>query len=140
MRAAIYNGQKNILLTELETPKAGDNDIVVRNLYASICRTDVAVYLHGSNTGHRVTGGGEFGHEMVSEVVQMGKNVNDIRLGAACTPPRVLRKEIPSAQGQWAAGRHGVLFPAAEKMLPCLVRELSGSPRPSLCVISAAKK
>lgn len=25
MRAAIYNGQKNILLTELETPKAGDN-------------------------------------------------------------------------------------------------------------------
>ncbi len=78
MRAAIYNGQKNVLLTERETPKAGDNDIVVRNLYASICGTDVAVYLHGPNTGHRVTIGGEFGHEMVSEVVQVGKNVKDI--------------------------------------------------------------
>ncbi len=68
MRAAIYNGQKNILLTELETPVPGDNDIVVRNLYASICGTDVAVYLHGPNTGHRVTVGGEFGHEMASQV------------------------------------------------------------------------
>lgn len=70
MKAAVYNGKKNILMTELDTPKAGDNDIVVRNIYASICGTDVAVYLHGAETGHRVTVGGEFGHEMVSEVVQ----------------------------------------------------------------------
>lgn len=28
MRAAIYNGKKNILLGELETPKAGEHDIV----------------------------------------------------------------------------------------------------------------
>jgi hypothetical protein len=54
MRAAIYNGQKQIDLTELPTPHAGDNDIVVRNLYASICGTDVAVYLHGPNTGHKL--------------------------------------------------------------------------------------
>ena len=81
MRAAIYNGQKDILLTDLEMPEAGDNDIVVRNLYASICGTDVAVYMHGPNTGHKVTVGGEFGHEMVSEVVQVGKNVKDIFIG-----------------------------------------------------------
>ncbi|MFR1480774.1 MAG: hypothetical protein ACLSB9_36375 [Hydrogeniiclostridium mannosilyticum] len=59
MRAAIYNGRKR-LLTELQT-RAGDNDIVVRNIFASICGTDVAVYQHGPNTGHRVTLGGEFG-------------------------------------------------------------------------------
>ncbi len=92
MRAAIYNGQKNILLTELETPQAGDNDIVVRNLYASICGTGVAVYLHGPNTGHRVTIGGEFGHEMVSKVVQVGKNVKDIRVGDRVYPyPRLAK-------------------------------------------------
>lgn len=73
MRAAIYNGKESILLTELDTPEAGENDIVIRNLYASICGTDVAVYRHGPNTGHRITVGGEFGHEMVSEVVQTGK-------------------------------------------------------------------
>lgn len=86
MRAAIYNGKKNILLTEMDTPKAGDNDIVVRNLYASICGTDVAVYTHGPNTGHRVTVGGEFGHEMVSEVVQTGKNVRGIHVGDRVYP------------------------------------------------------
>ena len=46
MRAALYNGQKNVELVELATPQAGENDIVVKNIYASICGTDVAVYEH----------------------------------------------------------------------------------------------
>ena len=62
MRAALYNGQKSIEMTELPTPKAGENDIVVKNIYASICGTDVAVYEHGPGTGHRITVGSEFGH------------------------------------------------------------------------------
>ena len=33
MRAALYNGQKNIEMTELPTPEAGENDIVVKNIY-----------------------------------------------------------------------------------------------------------
>ena len=78
MRAALYNGQKSIEMTELPTPKAGENDIVVKNIYASICGTDVAVYEHGPGTGHRITVGSEFGHEMVSEVFQVGKNVKNI--------------------------------------------------------------
>ena len=75
MRAALYNGKKSIEMTELPTPEAGENDIVVKNIYASICGTDVAVYEHGPGTGHRITVGSEFGHEMVSEVFQVGKNV-----------------------------------------------------------------
>ena len=60
MRAAIYRGKKNIELGEIETPKAGDNDIVIKNIYSSICGTDVAVYFNGPGTGHRITVGGEF--------------------------------------------------------------------------------
>ena len=90
MRAALYNGQKNVELEELATPQAGENDIVVKNIYASICGTDVAVYEHGPGTGHRITVGSEFGHEMVSEVVQVGKNVNDIKVGDRVYPyPRL---------------------------------------------------
>lgn len=114
MRAAIYNGQKNILLTELETPTAGDNDIVVRNIYASICGTDVAVYLHGPNTGHRVTIGGEFGHEMVSEVVQVGKNVKDIRPGDRVYPYPLLAKGDPSCAGTVGGFSEYILIPDAE--------------------------
>lgn len=114
MRAAIYNGQKNILLTELETPVAGDNDIVVRNLYASICGTDVAVYTHGPNTGHRVNVGGEFGHEMVSEVVQVGKNVTDIHEGDRVYPYPRLAKGDPRRAGTVGGFSEYVLIPNAE--------------------------
>ena len=113
MRAEIYNGQKNILMTELETPQAGDNDIVVRNLYSSICGTDVAVYMHGPNTGHRVTVGGEFRHEMVSEVVQVGKNVKDIRVGDRVYPYPRLAKGDPKRAGTVGGFSEYVLIPNA---------------------------
>lgn len=98
MKAAIYNGRKNILLGELETPKAGEHDIVVKNLYASICGTDVAVYSHGPGTGHRITLGGEFGHEVVSEVVEVGAAVKDIQVGDRLYPyPRLAKGDSERA-------------------------------------------
>ena len=114
MKAAIYNGQKDILLTELETPAAGDNDIVIRNLYASICGTDVAVYMHGSNTGHRVTVGGEFGHEMASEVVQVGKNVKGIHVGDRVYPYPRLAKGDPGRAGTVGGFSEYVQIPNAK--------------------------
>ena len=114
MRAAIYNGQKDILLTELETPTAGEYDIVVRNLYASICGTDVAVYTHGPNTGHRVTVGGEFGHEMVSEVVQVGEKVREIHVGDRVYPYPLLAKGDPRRAGTVGGFSEYVLIPHAE--------------------------
>lgn len=114
MRAALYNGQKNILMTELETPIAGDNDIVVKNIYASICGTDVAVYEHGPNTGHRIMIGSEFGHEMVSEVVQVGKNVKKIQVGDRVYPYPRLAKGDPKRAGTTGGFSEYVLIPNAE--------------------------
>lgn len=114
MRAAIYNGQRDILLTELEAPVCGENDIVVKNIYASICGTDVAVYQHGPNTGHRVTVGGEFGHEMVSQVVQAGKNVKDIHVGDRVYPYPRLAKGDPKRAGTVGGFSEYVLIPNAE--------------------------
>ena len=99
MRAALYNGQKSIEMTELPTPEAGENDIVVKNIYASICGTDVAVYEHGPGTGHRITVGSEFGHEMVSEVFQVGKNVKNIKVGDRVYPYPRLAKGDPKRAG-----------------------------------------
>lgn len=114
MRAAIYKGKENILLTELDTPAAGENDIVVRNLYASICGTDVAVYKHGPNMGHRITLGSEFGHEMVSEVVQVGKNVKDIHVGERVYPYPRLAKGDPKRAGTVGGFSEYVLIPNAK--------------------------
>ena len=49
--------------------------MLIQNIYSSICGTDVAVYKHGANTGHKVTVGGEFGHETVSRIVKVGDRV-----------------------------------------------------------------
>lgn len=114
MRAALYNGQKNIIMTELKTPVAGENDIVVKNIYASICGTDVAVYEHGPNTGHKITIGSEFGHEMVSEVVQVGKNVKDIKVGDRVYPYPRLAKGDPKRAGTTGGFSEYVLIPDAE--------------------------
>ena len=114
MKAALYYGQKNIKMTELETPTAGDNDIIVKNIYASICGTDVAVYEHGPNTGHKITIGSEFGHEMVSEVVQVGKNVRDIKVGDRVYPYPRLAKGDPKRAGTTGGFSEYVQIPNAE--------------------------
>lgn len=114
MKTALYNGKKNIIMTQTKTPTAGNDDIVVKNIYASICGTDVAVYEHGPNTGHRITIGSEFGHEMVSEVVQVGKNVKDIKVGDRVYPyPRLAKGDLKRA-GTTGGFSEYVLIPNAE--------------------------
>ena len=78
MKAGIYLGKEALEIRELDLPEIGDDDVLVQNIYSSICGTDVAVFLHGPNTGHKITVGGEFGHETVSRVVKVGKNVTEL--------------------------------------------------------------
>ena len=73
MKAGIYLGREQIEIREPPMPVCGDNDVLIRNLYSSICGTDAAVFRHGPGTGHRVDIGGEFGHETVSRVAAVGK-------------------------------------------------------------------
>ncbi len=114
MRASLYQGKGSIELAELETPHPGDNDIVVKNIYASICGTDVAVYQHGPGTGHRITVGGEFGHEMISRVVETGKNVKDIKVGDRVYPYPRLAKGDPKRAGTVGGFSEYVLIPDAQ--------------------------
>ncbi len=94
MKAAIYNGIYDVVIQELPMPECGDNDIIVKNLYASICGSDVAAYRFGGDLV-RIFKGFEFGHEMVSEVVEVGKNVRDIAIGDRVYPyPRAAKADI----------------------------------------------
>lgn len=43
MKAGIYLGKESIEIREVDLPEVGDNDVLVQNLYSSICGTDVAV-------------------------------------------------------------------------------------------------
>lgn len=60
MKAGIYLGKEKEEIREIPLPEVRDNDVLVRNIYSSVCGTDVAVFMHGPNTGHKVTVGGKF--------------------------------------------------------------------------------
>lgn len=98
MKAAIYMGKENIEVRDLPMPECGENDVIIKNIYSSICGTDVAVFSHGPNTGHRITVGGEFGHETISCVVETGENVTDFKVGDRVYPyPRYAKNDTKRA-------------------------------------------
>ena len=85
MKAAVYNGVKKIDFVELPMPQCDDNGIVVKNICASICGSDVTAYNYGGEAV-MIYPGFEFGHEMVSRVVKVGKNVEGIKEGDRVFP------------------------------------------------------
>ena len=102
MIKAIYNGKNNVQLIKAAAPKAGNDDIVVKNIYSSICGTVIAVFKHGNNTGHKIELGQEFGHETISEVVEVGKNVIGINAGDIVYPYPLFAKTTQGEQAQSA--------------------------------------
>ena len=89
--------------------------MLIKNIYSSICGTDVAVYLHGPNTGHRITTGGEFGHETVSRVAAIGKNVTDFTVGERVYPyPRCAKNDTKRA-GTIGGFSEYILVPQAKR-------------------------
>ena len=115
MKAGIYLGKENIELRELPLPEVGDNDVLVQNIYSSICGTDVAVFFHGPNTGHKVTIGGEFGHETVSRVVKVGKNVTDFSVGERVYPYPRYAKDDTKRAGTIGGFSEYILIPNAKR-------------------------
>lgn len=115
MKAGIYLGKEQVVIEQFPLPEVGDNDVLVQNLYSSICGTDVAVFTHGPNTGHRVNVGGEFGHEMVSRVVKVGKNITDLKVGERVYPYPRYAKDDTSRAGTIGGFSEYILIPNAKK-------------------------
>ncbi len=115
MKAAIYMGKENIKIKELPIEKIGDYDVLIKNIYSSICGTDVAVYNHGPNTGHRITIGEEFGHETVSRIVAIGKKVTDFKIGERVYPYPRYAKEDTKRAGTIGGFSEYILVPNAKR-------------------------
>ena len=115
MKAGIYLGKEDVEIRELPMPEVGDNDVLVQNLYSSICGTDVAVFTHGPNTGHKVTVGGEFGHETISRVVKVGKNVKDFQVGERVYPYPRYAKDDTKRAGTIGGFSEYILIPNAKR-------------------------
>jgi len=78
-KAAIFRGIGSVDVVQLPYPQCGDDDVIVRNLFTGVCGSDVSSFRHGGDA-HMVWKDHEFGHESVSEVVEIGKNVKGLKL------------------------------------------------------------
>lgn len=120
MKAGIYLGKEKIEKRELPLPEVGDDDVLIQNIYSSICGTDVAVFMHGPNTGHKVNVGGEFGHETISRVVKVGKNVKDFTVGERVYPyPRYAKNDTKRAGTIGIAAAVAFLYFGMNKVMVC---------------------
>lgn len=115
MKAGIYLGKECVEVREVPTPELGDNDVLIKNIYSSVCGTDVAVFEHGPNTGHKVSVGGEFGHETVSRVVAVGKNVTDFAVGERVYPYPLYVTGDPGRAGTIGGFSEFILAPDAKR-------------------------
>jgi threonine 3-dehydrogenase len=86
--------EPGLWLDEVPVPPAGINDVLVRVLKTGICGTDVHIYKWDSWAQKTIPVPMVVGHEFVGEVVQVGSNVNDFRVG-----------EIVSGEGHVVCGR-----------------------------------
>jgi 2-desacetyl-2-hydroxyethyl bacteriochlorophyllide A dehydrogenase len=79
-RGAIFRGPGSVEVVDLPYPACGDDDVIVRNLMTGVCGSDVSAYRHGGDA-HMIWQDHEFGHEAVSEIVEIGRNVKGLALG-----------------------------------------------------------
>jgi threonine 3-dehydrogenase len=86
--------EPGLWLEELETPKIGINDVLVRVLRTGICGTDVHIYKWDEWARKTIPVPMAIGHEFVGRIVEVGSNVADFFPG-----------DIVSGEGHVVCGR-----------------------------------
>jgi threonine dehydrogenase-like Zn-dependent dehydrogenase len=79
-KAAIYRGIGEVDVIDLPYPDCGEDDVIVRNILTGVCGSDVSAFRHGGDD-NMIWKDHEFGHEALSEVVEIGGNVTGLELG-----------------------------------------------------------
>ena len=99
MKSWYYMGKESVELREVPVPEISDNDVLIQNIYSSICGSDVSAYKNGADAGYAYQTDAEFGHETVSRVVAKGANVTEFELGQRVYPYPVYATGDPAKSG-----------------------------------------
>jgi len=75
MRVATYYNNKDVRIEEMPKPKIGPDELLVKTMACGICGSDVMEW-YRIKKAPRV-----LGHEMSGEIVEIGKNVKDFKVG-----------------------------------------------------------
>src|SRR5579862_8905817 len=86
--------EPGLWLEDVEVPKIGINDVLIRVLRTGICGTDVHIYKWDDWAQQTIPVPMAIGHEFVGKIVEVGSNVNDFFPG-----------DIVSGEGHVVCGR-----------------------------------
>jgi threonine 3-dehydrogenase len=86
--------EPGLWLEDIEAPRPGINDVLIRVRRAGICGTDVHIYKWDDWAQRTIPVPMAIGHEFVGEIVEVGSNVNDFHPG-----------DIVSGEGHVVCGR-----------------------------------
>lgn len=82
MKAIVKTGrQPGAELREVDVPRIGPRDVLVKVKVASICGTDLHIYNWDEWAANRIKPPRIFGHELAGEVVAVGPEVKSVREG-----------------------------------------------------------
>src|SRR6202049_3882187 len=95
MKALVKSKREpGLWLEDIEAPKPGMNDVLIRVLRAGICGTDVHIYKWDDWAQRTIPVPMAIGHEFVGKVVEVGSNVADFEPG-----------QVVSGEGHVVCGR-----------------------------------
>ena len=78
MKAAVFYGIKDVRMEEIEIPKIGSSEVLVRMKAALTCGTDRKMYLRGHPLFKPPF---VFGHEFAGDIVKVGDRVKNFKEG-----------------------------------------------------------
>lgn len=85
MNAYLFYGPEDIRYEKVKTPKISEDEILVKVKAVLTCGTDLKTYLRGHPVLIKETPA-LFGHQFSGEVVQVGKNVKNFKIGQNVIP------------------------------------------------------
>jgi len=86
--------QPGLWLEDVPKPTIGINDVLIRVMRTGICGTDLHIYKWDAWAQKTIPVPMVVGHEFVGEIVEVGSNVNDFRIG-----------DVVSGEGHVVCGR-----------------------------------
>ena len=90
MKAAVFYGKHNLKIEELDMPKAGADEAVIKVMACGICGTDVHIY-EGDEGAAATPPETVLGHEFAGVVTEVGENVKNVKVGdRVCVDPNKL--------------------------------------------------
>ena len=82
MKAAVYMGPGRIEVKEVETPRPGPGEILLRMRAAAVCGTDARIYRRGQAN---VVPPAITGHEICGEIAEVGAGLDGYEPGQRVT-------------------------------------------------------